>query len=169
MPTETDLDEKKALPSAAPAAETRRSNRTTAQKHTSIAIDEGLPDDDNIANVGINVADLDIKKIQISSPKNTSYDFDEEDKVWCYYRYIDNGGEWLSAIILKKICTTTEGNIIGNGEFITYNKDTYIIKYDDDGQYDINRPIRMIQHRTEDDDSEPKDNSELFIDVYVES
>ena len=148
MPT-AQLDKKKAPPS----------------KDTSVAIDEVLPDDTNIAKVGINVADLDIKKIQISSPKKTSYDFDEEDKVWGYYTYIDNeteqedGGEWLPAVILRKVCTTTQG-YIGNGEFITYNKDTYIIKYDYDGQYDINRPTRMIQHRTEDDDSEPKDNSE---------
>ena len=54
MPTETDLDEKKALPSAAPAAETRRSNRPTAQKHTSTANDEGLPDDDNIIFMNCN-------------------------------------------------------------------------------------------------------------------
>ena len=62
MPT-AQLDKKKAPPS----------------KDTSVAIDEVLPDDTNIAKVGINVADLDIKKIQISSPKKTSYDFDEED------------------------------------------------------------------------------------------
>ena len=73
----------------------------------------------------------------------------------------EDGGAWLSAVIIKKICMTTQGNI-GNGKYIIYNKDTYIIKYDDDCYYDINRPTCMIRRRTEnvaeaEDYSDPQD------------
>ena len=178
---------------------TRRSTRTQHQP----TVDE-LPDDTNIANVGIDVAELATKKSTTAADKeavndnntatanngkrkstrqssqkknNTSLDtdddnFNENDFVWCYYTYIDmesgeeTTGHWLSAVIFKKICTTSQGHI-GSGNYITYNKDTYIIKYDDDNQYDVNRPSSMLRHRAE-DDSEPEDDSDPIDTVPPE-
>lgn len=199
MPSTSTEDDGKAPPPAVEGGQLQpRKTRSRSKRAQHQPTSDALPDDSNIANVGIDVAELATKKSttaaaddeeavndnntatannnkrksarQSSQKKNDTSvyidddNFNENDKVWCYYTYIDmesgeeTSGDWLSAVIFKKICTRSQGHI-GSGNYITYNKDTYIIKYDDDNQYDVNRPSSMLQHRA-DDDSEPEDDSD---------
>ena len=196
MPKQSRRDDGEAPPPAAEGGQLQpRTTRGSKSSKSKRATPDGLPNDADIANVGIDVAALATKKPTTTADKeavndtatannnnnrksarqlaqkkndtslnNDDDNFNEKDKVWCYYTYIDmeTGEEttrhWLSAVIFKKICTTCQGHI-GKGNYITFNKDTYIVKYDDDNSYDVNRPSSMLQHRAE-DDSEVEDDSE---------
>jgi len=141
-----------------------------ATKKSTTAADKEIANDTTTATANNNMrksARQSAQKKNDTSLHTDDDNFNENDKVWCYYTYIDKKtgketrGHWLSAVVFKKICTTCQGDI-GRGNYFTFNKDTYIIKYDDDNYYDVNRPSSMLQHRAEDDsevedDYEPKD------------